>query len=122
MFGTEFAMDLNNNFIISGKGDLQLQTGVDNVIANIENRIKNRKGSLNVMNPNWGTVAVDEDATPMPVKINRYLTDVITQIQADPRVESAQMQLDKLQWDGETLSVPVKIFFVNTDQTREVTV
>jgi hypothetical protein len=58
----------------------------------------------------------------MPVKINRYLTDVITQIQADPRVESAQMQLDKLQWDGETLSVPVKIFFVNTDQTREVTV
>ncbi|MDD5540687.1 MAG: hypothetical protein PHG61_08350 [Candidatus Marinimicrobia bacterium] len=122
MFGTEFALDLNNNFIISGKGDLQLQTGVDNVIANIENRIKNRKGSLNVMNPNWGTVAVDEDATPMPVKINRYLTDVITQIQADPRVESAQMQLDKLQWDGETLSVPVKIFFVNTDQTREVTV
>jgi hypothetical protein len=122
MFGSEFALDLNNKFIISGKGDIEVRTGVMNVIDNIESRIRNRKGSLNVLSPNWGTFAIDEDNAPVLVKINRYLTDIITQIQNDPRVESAQLQLDRLQWDGEVLSVPVKISFINTDQTREVTI
>jgi hypothetical protein len=121
VFGSGFAFGLNNELLLAS-GKLKICTGIENAFKAVENRIKNKKGSLNVFNPNWGTFALDDSNTPMLVKIDRYLTDMLNQIQSDPRVESAKMDLKKLVWDGESISVPTKIFFINSEQTREVTV
>ena len=122
LFGTDLATGINKELMISGTGDLLDQEGIENAYENVENRILNRKGGLNVFNPNWGTVAIDDGNAPLMVKLDRYLTDVIEQIQADPRVESVKMNLDKLEFIGEKVSVPSTIYFVGTEENREVTV
>lgn len=122
LYGSDLATGINNELSISATGDLLASSGIENVYENIENRLSNNKGSLNVFNSNWGTVSVDDSNAPLMVKIDRYLTDVIEQIQADPRVESVEMNLDKLELKGESVSVPSTIFFIGTEETREVTV
>jgi len=122
LYGSDIALGVNDEMLISSSGDLLGKTGIDNAYDNIENRLANNKGSLNVFNPNWGTVAIDDSNAPLMVKIDRYLTDVTGQIQSDPRVESVKINLDKLEWKGETISVPYTIFFIGSEQSREVVV
>lgn len=122
LFGSDIATGINNQILLSGTGDLQALTGVENVIENIENRLNSRKGSLNVFSPNWGSIAIDDGNAPMLVKINRYLTDVLDQIQADPRVDNVKMDLSQLKFKGETISVPIKVSFVGSEDVREVVI
>lgn len=56
------------------------------------------------------------------VRINRYLTDLVTQIQSDPRVESVNLDSKSITLNGEVLSVKGKISFIGSDETREVQV
>ena len=120
LFGSDLSLGINNEIKISETGDIFSVEGIENAFSNIESRLNNNRGSLNVFHPTWGTVPIDDGNTPFLVKIDRYLTDVVTQIQADPRVESAQMDLDKLELKDERISVPIKIFFIGTEQTKEV--
>lgn len=122
LYGSDIATGINDELLISSTGDILSQDGIENAFDNVENRIDNLKGSLNVYNPNWGSIAIDDSNAPLMVKIDRYLTDLIEQMQADPRVESVQMDLDKLEWDGERISVPSKVFFIGNEEPREVTV
>lgn len=123
LFGADLATGINKQLLISETGDLLATVGIDNAFNNIENRVENNKGSLNIFSPNWGTIAIDDSNAPLLVKIDRYLTDVVSQLQADPRVESVDMDLDKLEFqNGEVISVPTKIYFIGTEETREVTV
>jgi hypothetical protein len=121
LFGSDISGGLNNTLQASETGDLLAKDGIENAYINVENRLNNKKGSLNVFNPNWGTIAIDDSNAPLMVKIDRYLSDVVSQVQSDPRVESVQMDLDKLDWNGEKISVPSKVFFIGTEETREVT-
>lgn len=121
LFGSDITVGINKEFIVSETGDILGKIGVDNVFDNLETRLRINKGSLNVFSPNYGSVAIDDGNAPMMVKIDRYLTDVVGQITADPRVESVNMQLDKLVWSGDTISVPTTVYFIGTDETREVT-
>jgi len=120
LFGSDINSGLNNELIISAKGDLLQLDGIENVYKNIENRIENNKGSLNIFNPDYGTISIDDGNTPLLVKLNRYLTDVVSQIQIDPRVESVQMDLKQLKFENEIISVPTKIFFIGVEENREV--
>lgn len=120
LYGSDIATTIDDGLAISGTGDILSLDGVDNVVDNIENRLEARKGSLNIFNPNWGSISIDDSNAPLLVKIDRYLTDVTEQIQSDPRVESVKMELDKLDFVGERISVPIKIYFVGTDDVREV--
>lgn len=122
IYGSDIKTDINNNILTSETGDILGLVGIDNVFDSIEARIKNLKGSLNVFNPNWGTIAIDDSNAPLVVKIDRYLTDLVFQIQEDPRVESVQMDLETLEFKGEAISVAFKIFFVGTSESREVTI
>lgn len=122
IFGSDIATGINKQLLISEKGDLLVTVGIDNAFNSVENRVLNNKGSLNIFNPNWGTIPIDGSNAPLVVKIDRYLTDVIFQIQNDPRVEAAQMDLDKIEWDGEVISAPTKVFFIGTEETREVNI
>jgi hypothetical protein len=122
LFGTDLKTGLNKELMISSKGDLRSEEGIENAYQNILNRVKNRKGSLNVFNPNWGTIAVDDSNAPVLVKIARYLDDVIDQIQSEPRVESVKMNLEKLKYNGEVLESSYNVYFIGADEHREVTV
>jgi hypothetical protein len=120
LFGIDLFSGNDKELALSETGDLLSTIGIENAFKNVENRIVNNKGSLNVFNPNWGTISIDDGNAPLMVKIDRYLTDVSLQLQSDPRVESVEMNLKKLEWVGETISVPTKIFFIGTEETREV--
>jgi len=122
LYGSDLALGVNDELLISSKGDLLGKSGIKNVYKGIEDRIENNKGSLNVFSPNWGSIAIDDSNAPLMVKINRYLEDIVGQIQADPRVESVKINLDKLVLKGESISVPYTIFFVGSEQFREVVV
>jgi hypothetical protein len=41
---------------------------------------------------------------------------------SDPRVKSADINFDKMVFTGETLSVPTKVYFIGSDETKEVTI
>jgi hypothetical protein len=122
LYGGDFALGVDDEFLISSSGDLMGKTGIDNAYDNIEKRIEKNKGSLNVFNPNWGSISIDDSNAPLMVKIDRYLADISGQIQADPRVESVKIKLDKLVWNGETITVPYTIFFIGSEKSREVVV
>ena len=122
LYGSDLALGANDELLVSAKGDLLGKTGIENVYDNIERRLSNNKGSLNVFSPNWGSIAIDDSNAPLMVKIDRYLEDAVGQIQADPRVESVKIDLKKLIFNGETLTVPYTIFFSGSEQYREVVV
>lgn len=115
LYGKDLATGIHNGILLSGSGDIAEIQGSDNVITQIENRVSNRKGSLNVFSPGWGVLAPDDGNVPLLVKIERYLNSVIEQVRSDPRVETAQMDLTRLDYTGEKLSVPVKIKLVNNE-------
>lgn len=122
IFGSDLSTGINQELLISETGDLAGLVGIENSFNNIENRINNGKGTLNIFNPNWGTISIDDSNAPLMVRIGRYLDDIVAQIQADPRVESVEMDLNKLEFKGESISVPTKIFFIGTEKTKEVIV
>jgi hypothetical protein len=49
LYGTDLKTDINDNLMLSSKGDLLSITGQEGVFANVEKRISRRKGSLNLM-------------------------------------------------------------------------
>jgi len=122
IFGKDINVSLNKELVASATGDLLALDGIENAYKNIENRIDSNKGSLNVFNPNYGTISIDESNAPLYVKIDRYLTDIVSQIQSDPRVSSVQLDLKSLQWVKDSVSVSTKIFFIGNENAREVTV
>jgi len=122
LYGTDLKTDINNNIEISSHEDILDQSGIDNAFDNVTNRILNLKGSLNVFNPNWGTIAIDDSNAPLLVKIDRYLSDVIEQIQEEPRVEAVQLDIDSLKFKDESISASFKVFFIGTSESREVSI
>lgn len=120
LFGSDIKTDVNGQLTVSETGDLGSISGLENVYENIENKIKSSKGSLNVFDPNYGVTSIGDGNTPLLVRIDRYLTDVVQQIQSDPRVESVKLDYTKLELIGEKISAPVQVTFIGTDETREV--
>jgi len=121
LYGTDLAVDENKNLLLSATGDLRGQTGLENAFQNVENRIQNEKGTLNVLRPNFGVSPLNNSNAPVLVNINKYINDFIYQIQSEPRVESVDLKTDKIDWSGEVLSLSADISFIGTDETREVT-
>lgn len=119
LFGSDISTK-DGKLKISQTGDLLRNVGIENAYENIENKVKSKKGSLNVFNPNFGSVAVDDGNAPLLVKIDRYITDQVNQIQRDPRVESVEVNLDRMEYDGTSLRVPTKVFFLGVSEGREV--
>lgn len=122
LYGSDINSSVNGEFVISDKGDIAGLDGIENAYVNIENRISINKGGLNIFNTDFGVTQIGNSNAPLLVQIERYLTDVVNQIQSDPRVESVKMDLDRLEWNGDKLSVPSKVFFIGTESVREVTV
>ncbi len=122
VYGKDIGTGLNGELKISSSGDLADIQGSENVIAQLQNRVTALKGSLNIFNPNWGAVAMDDGNMPYLVKVHRYLNDVVEQIQSDPRVESVFMDLSKLKFSGETISSSIKVYLINSEDFKEVTI
>lgn len=119
--GKDFYLDINNNIVLSPTGDISLLCGIENTIAAIEKRLTSKKGSLNVFNPNWGVIQIGEGNAPLLVRIERYLNNVMEQVQGEPRVESATFDFNELIFSGESISIPIKITFLGSDDIKEVT-
>ena len=122
IYGKDLASDINNKLKVSATGDLQDIKGSDNVIEKVTKRLEKRKGSLNIFSPAWGTIAIDDSNAPFLVKIDRYLTDVIDQIQSDPRIDYVKLDMNKIKLSGETISASIQVFLTGTDEFREVTI
>jgi len=120
LYGTDLKTNINDFLMVSGKGDLLSYTGPEVVIDNIEKRIKNRKGRLNVFHPGWGTNPIDVGNAPMMVRIERYLNDMLEQIHSDPRIEYAKLNLNKMEWSGEVLRNYININLIGAEETREM--
>ena len=120
LYGTDLKTGLNDELMISGKGDLLSYTGPEVVFDNVEKRIKNRKGSLNVFHPGWGTNPVDDGNAPLMVRIERYLNDMLEQVQSDPRVEYVKLNMNKMVWSGETLTNSMNINLIGAEESKEV--
>jgi len=122
LYGTDLASDIENKLMLSATGDLLGLSGIENVYSSIERRVQNTRGSLNVFNPNWGVIPIDDGAAPLMVKIDRYISDLVDQIQSDPRVESVKMDLSKLEFVGEKIVTHSSIYFIGTEEHREITI
>lgn len=118
LYGKDLATGVNRNILLSGTGDWKGIEGADNAVEKIEIRTSRRKGSLNTFNPGWGILSPDDSNAPLLVKIERYLSSIMEQVRSDPRVEVAQMELARLEYTGEKISVPVKITLVNNEGTE----
>lgn len=112
----------DGKMLISKTGDIRIVQGKTNVLQNLENRLSGRKGGLNTFQPNWGLISPDDSNSPFLVKIDRYLTDVQTQLLSDPRVESVKVDLDTLEIDGEAISFSNDIEIIGSDTKLEVQV
>lgn len=120
--GEDVAEDVNGNIMVSPTGDITGVSGVENTYSAIIRRLDNSKGSLNVFSPNWGLTAIGDGNEPLMVRIDRYMTDLVNQIQADPRVESVLIDVKSLRLEGESLSVNGVITFIGSGQQREVSI
>ena len=119
LYGADIATGLNNNILPSGTGDLTPLSGSDNVVSNLTSRLNNGKGSLNVFNPDWGLTSIGDGNTPLLVRINKYLNDIVGQLQSDPRVKTVQMDLTKLDFVGEVITVPTTVTLIG-NESRQV--
>jgi hypothetical protein len=120
LYGTDLKTGINDELLLSADGDLRSFTGADVVVANLEKRITRRKGSLNIFHPGWGTNPVDDGNAPLMVRIERYLNDLSEQINSDPRVNYSKLNLEKLQFEGETLTNSTEVFLIGAEESREV--
>jgi hypothetical protein len=120
LHGKDIVLDSNKNFKISPKGDIAGQSGVNVAFDSLTNRLNISKGTLNVFSPNFGVTNVGDGNAPLFVRIDRYLTDLVTQIQSDPRVESVQIFLKDLKLEGEVLNVRGIVNFIGNSESREV--
>jgi hypothetical protein len=122
LYGTDLKTGVNDELLLSPLGDLKCFTGSDVVIANIEKRITNRKGSLNLFHPGWGTNPVSDGNAPLLVRIERYLNDLVEQIQSDPRVNYSKLNLEKMKFEEEVLTNTTEVFLIGAEESREVNV
>lgn len=116
LHGKDFALDINRKLKIDPKGDLLALSGVENTYDAMLNKLNNKKGSLNVFSPNWGLTPLGDGNSPLLVKIDRYITDLISQIKSDPRVTSVNIDTTNLIINGESLSVSGTIKFLGNDE------
>lgn len=119
LHGSDIALSSDGSMQVSAKGDILGQSGVQVTYDSIMSRLDSPKGSLNVFTPNWGVKSIGDGNAPLFVRIDRYLTDLVNQIQSDARVESVQLDMNKLKLQGEVLRVFGTINFIG-DEKREV--
>jgi len=122
LHGSDISSGVNNTILISSKGDIANVSGADNTINAITARVSGKKGSLNVFSSDWGVTPIGDGNVPLMVRINNYLTDLTNQIQEDPRVESVNIDMDKLYLDGEKLSVYAKVLLIGSEEEKEIIV
>lgn len=120
LHGRDIATGIEDELILSGKGDLLSKEGVENTISAIEKRISKRKGSLNIFHPDWGTISLGDGNSPVLVRIERFLNSVLEQIEVDPRTEQVNFDFKKFEFKGETISIPTKVSFIGSERTEEV--
>lgn len=122
LHGSDVVSGVNNTILISSTGDIAGISGTENTVNAVTARITGKKGSLNVFSPDWGVLSIGDGNVPLMVRIGNYLTDLTNQIQEDPRVESVKIDMDKLQLDGEKLSVFAKISLIGSEEEKEIMV
>jgi len=120
LHGKDIALDDNKKMMISPSGDILTKEGIPVTFDSLMNRIDTAKGTLNVFSPNWGITNIGDGNTPLMVRIDRYLTDLVNQIQSEPRVQSIKMDMSSLQLEGEVLRLKGSVNFIGGNETREV--
>jgi LysM repeat protein len=118
LHGKDIRLDINKKMMPDPKGDMLSLDGPDNAYAAVMDRLNNPKGSLNVFAPGWGITSLGDGNAPLMVRVERYLSDLIGQIQSDPRVATVSLNLDKLKFQGEALYVQGNITFLGNDDAR----
>ena len=104
------------------RGDILGQSGIQVTYDSLIRRLDSKKGTLNVFSPNWGVTPLGDGNAPLMVRIDRYLTDLVNQIQSDPRIESVKLDMKSLSLSGEVLNIKGLINFIGTSDTREVSI
>lgn len=122
LHGSDITLDSNGYIKVSSTGDILGQKGIQVTYDSLLNRLDTIKGTLNVFTPNFGLTPIGDGNVPLMVRIDRYLTDLVTQIQSDPRVESVRLDTKSIKLQGEALTVKGTINFIGSDETREVTI
>lgn len=120
LYGTDVKLDVNGKLMTSHKGDLLKHTGSEVVISNLQKRITHRKGSLNLFHTGWGVNPINDSNAPLMVNIERYLNDLSEQINSDPRVNYSKLNLDKLEWNGESLTNTTDVYLIQAEESQEV--
>jgi LysM repeat protein len=120
LHGSDIGLGLNKEILISATGDIFGKVGIEVTYDSLLNRLNTQKGSLNVFSPNWGLTPIGDGNAPLMVRIERYLTDLSNQIQADPRVETLNLDLSQLNLEGENITVKGKVNFIGKEESREV--
>jgi len=120
LHGSDIALDVNGNIMTSSTGDILGQSGIQVTYDSLMNRLNSKKGSLSVFSPNWGVTSIGDGNAPLMVRIQRYITDLTSQIQADARVESVKIDMKSLRLQGESFSLKGTINFIGSEESREV--
>jgi hypothetical protein len=122
LHGSAIYTDVTNSMKPSPTGDIMGYSGIQVTYDSLFARLSNQKGSLNVFAPDWGVIPLGDGDAPLMVRIDKYLSDLVNQIQSDPRVESVNLDIKKLRLQGEALTTYGTISFIGTEEQKEMVV
>lgn len=120
--GSDILSDINNTFSVSATGDIESVSGIANTLQSLTARLNTKKGTMNVFTENFGLTSLGDGNQPLLVRVDKYLTDFVQQLQSDPRVESVQLDMKSIQLNGEIISATAKVSLLGSDQVREVSI
>jgi hypothetical protein len=92
---------------LSPTGALALSEGRENLLVQLQLRLRNRSGSL-VLHPEWGFAPVLETGDPI-VDLDRLLEEYRAQMEADPRVGSARVDHSTLRVAGDAYRANMRL-------------
>lgn len=104
-FGSDIKVD-NGKMSFDGSGELQLVHGIKCASQNILRRFIVKKGNLTPLSSDFGLSEFDNN-TPFFIKLDKILSDIESQAEADPRVYCATIDRSNIRINGDSVYVPV---------------
>ena len=104
LYGADISLR-NKRFEVDSSGDLKRVVGIACVIANLQDRMSARKGSLNVLHPDWGVNSIKSSKNlPFVVAVDHIFKDREQQAMDDPRVQTAYVNRKTISQKGDAIS------------------
>lgn len=117
LYGSDLFL-IDKKIVIDGNQDIGKISGIDCLIANLQDRFNITQGGLNPLQSSVGVNSI-EDTKPVPfvVQLDRLLTEYESQAKLDPRVISATINRRTLSVIGDAIKAEMQIVPIGGEST-----